>query len=521
MNDDTLQVDLSEAYPAAPLSEERMSAIGRQVRLASVRRRTRRKLWLGAGALFAVAATAGFTYPIAAANLLGQEVERNMRAAGPYLVRISVRSNDAPGAEWSSVPIELISDGDDEYIPHLAPGSKTFAFIDSKHQMHVCHPASKIDIVYPADPNVDSFYRLPLLVMEHLDKLGVFDMSKRIESRGERIINGRKVREIAMKRSGKEDFVADLDEEKDVLLSMTIGSISTHAKGLPSLNTGMRFDYSYGDPQSKQTIAELKPSVGLMKELGLDRDRQRIRDDLFAKPLSVTPTGRDQLKVYQVQEDPAGDVFVLYSCRGYHSVEDNVGTWLQLKDGHGRAWITSLIDMNFSGLAPKGEGLKAQIFYHPDAPNSVGTAHLSIRLNDWEYLRSDEPSTRATREIGLGAFAPSKVDCVPIWFFYAFGTQDEAWVPAMGQKLRFQQALAAKQYNVAIRLGQDFDGWFPEHMTELWFSRADLYRCLADAFRRVGDEVSARRYHDRSEALYKADPYGGDLVYQNKRASQR
>src|ERR1019366_988252 len=136
---------------------------------------------------------------------------------------------------------------------------------------------------------------------------------------------------------------------------------------------------------------------------------------------------------------------------------------------------------NFSKFAPMHEGLKAQVFFNPASSSHVGAASLSIPLDEWEYLSSQE-QWKPTKTLKLGRFVPAKVDCVPIWYFYASGIQDELWVKAMGEKLRLENAIKRKDYRSAVQLGLDFDRWMPDDMTELWYSRADLYRRLAEAY---------------------------------------
>jgi len=91
---------------------------------------------------------------------------------------------------------------------------------------------------------------------------------------------------------------------------------------------------------------------------------------------------------------PEGDVFVLYSCKGYHADDQMQQRWLQLRDDQGVQWLTNQIDMFETRLTPDGEGLKAQIFFSPPGGPSTKLARLSIRLNEWEYLSVEEPSTR-------------------------------------------------------------------------------------------------------------------------------
>lgn len=512
MNEEEFKQALQDAYPLRRLEDERMEAIARAIRLRSTKNRRRTVAGLTALAL-GLAATAGFTYPIAAANQLGPSLLADMEAQEPYLVSLTfLGGKDSAGVHFNHRPMKMIVDGQAEYLPDMNGWPGTFGYVSADTRLHFVHPASNVSVVTPPQPGMVDLYETPFKVMRKLWAQKGFDFRKRIENRGIKFVNGKQVQELVLRTDGKVTFIADLDSKNHTLVSMVFPTDTDHAP----LNIPARFDYDFDREKYSNSVKAMKSITTASREIDLDRDRASIRKDAFSVPLGTTFTGRDRLRIYQVQEDPAGDVFVLYSCDGAHRDGDRTGDWLHLKDSHGTEWLTSIIDLDFSELAPKGQGAKAQVFYHPLSSGHVDRATLSIPLDEWEYLSSQELQ-RPTRTLNLGTFLPTKVDCVPTWYFYAFGIQDELWVKAMGQKLRLEDAIKRADYRRAIQIGQDFDMWFPEDMTQLWYSRADLYRRLSEAYKEVGDTLSAAKAHERSEKLYGVTLVGSDPTYINRR----
>jgi hypothetical protein len=80
-----------------------------------------------------------------------------------------------------------------------------------------------------------------------------------------------------------------------------------------------------------------------------------------------------------------------------------------------------------------------------------------------------------------------------------------------------EYAIKRKEFTRSIQIGLDFDKWFPEDMVELWYSRADLYRRLSEAYRGVGDAPTSAKFRKRSEDLYSITHVGSDPSYINER----
>jgi len=373
-----------------------------------------------------------------------------------------------------------------------SPGSPTYLRVDPALRMSVVHVLAHRSIEWPPNKGNLSFIEMPLTLMEDLGK---FDVAKRIDRRGTKVVDGRTVEEVLVRgNADNASVLLDLDAERGVPLSMIDYA--------PNSSTPvMRFEYSYDAERVKQAIVKLTSGGEGAVPIDLAKDRPRFRREFISSPLSTTSTGRDSLRVYRVEQDPEGDVFVLYSCKGYHADDQMQQRWLQLRDDRGLQWLTNQIDMFETKLTPNGEGLKAQIFFHPAFGRSTKLARLSIRLNEWEYLSVEEPSTPRTKQVSLGDFAPQPVACVPDWYFYAFGVDDEAWVGAMAQKLRFQYALKEKDYSTAVQIGRPFDTAFPEMMGGLFFEQADLDKGLAEAYRHLGDAESAEQFARKAAKL--------------------
>jgi hypothetical protein len=489
MTEQRLKDLLSSAYPAEPASDDRLDTIARKVRLGS-NRNMRRRLAIGSCGFALLAATVGFGYPIGQAYWFSLNVTRNMAAAGPYrLIVRTLPTRVDPNVHINRFATDVYVSGQDAYLLSRAPWGTTFSHYDSTVFVRTIHSVSGVSVVRRSSADPTYFYRIPVILAE---KLREFDVHKRIRDLGPRTVNGQQVEEIEMRVASTKDgslgdggFLLDMDPTRGVPISMRL------LLGGQQVLPGLRFDYEYSPTQVRETVESFKRKEAGMRVLNLESARPAIRKQLESRPLSATRTGRDVLKVHEVEENPEGDVFVLYSCQGYHSVEDNVGDWIMLRDDSGEKWLTSIIDLQFCGLAPKGEGLKAQVFFHPRASKTTSRAHLSIRLNEWEYLPAREPSTSSTRVLDLGSFRPTRVKGVPDWYFYSFTNFDESYLSGMADVLRTRYAASSKDYAAAIQYGTDFKTRY-EQDPDLLIERAEVYKALAKAYHGIGDEASAK-----------------------------
>ena len=489
MNEDSLKDALSANYGVDPLADDRMDAIARKFRVASVKNRNRKRVLITASICLGLGASVGFTYPIAEANLFGRQVEQNFEAMGPYMIQISAIGKDQPGSETRKTPISVLIDGKTAYMDDSMPGDRTFVVFDAESRIHTFLPDYNVELIRNPQPGLTDSINVARQLMK---QIGNFDIDKRIEHRGTKTVNGRQVEEVGMRSSNNLLLVLDIDSERHVPVSLTL---PVSFGGV----TNLRYDYVYDPNLVAKRIEAIKAKEVGMKPIYIERDKPLVMKQLFAQPLSKTWTGRDKLTIYQVNENAQGDVFVLYSCRGYHSDEDNMGSWIQLKDDQGKLWLTEIINMFDSKLAQKGEGIKAQLFFHPKSPSTIGKAHFSIRLDDWEFLRPDEKTVKSTRELNLGSFDPTPVNVVPIWFFYAFLDKDERWLPCIEKKVRFQNALSIHDFRTAIRIGREFYDNFPEMEPVIFFTRPTLAKGLAKAYRAVGDLKLAKEFEAKSK----------------------
>lgn len=489
MNDDSLKEALATTYKVDPLSDDRMDAMARNFRTANSNSRRRNRVLFTAGVCLGLGATVGFTYPIAEANLFGRQLEKNFEAMGPYMIQISTIGKDQPGSETRKTPISVLIDGKTAFMDDSMPGDRTFVVFDAESRSHTFLPYCNVELIRNPQAGLTDSINVARQLMK---QVGNFDMDKRIERRGTKTVNGRQVEEVAMRMSNNLLLVLDMDLERLVPVSLTL---PVSFGGV----THLRYDYVYDPNLVAKRIEAIKAKKVGMKPIYIERDKPQIKKQLFAKALSTTSTGRDKLKIYQVNESAQGDVFVLYTCSGYHADEDNMGPWLQLKDDQGKLWLTEVINMFDSKLAPKGEGLKAQLFFHPKSPSTVGKAHFSVRLDEWEFVRPDEKTLRSTRDLTLGSFIPTPVNVVPIWFFYAFLDKDERWLPCIEKKVRFKDALNTHDYRTAIRIGREFYDNFPEMGPIIFFTRPTLAKGLARSYRAVGDLKSAQEFEAKSK----------------------
>ena len=489
MNKDKLKEALSATYGVDPLADDRMDEIARKFRVASGKSRTRKRVLITASICLGLGASVGFTYPIAEANLFGKQVEENFSAMGPYMIQISAIGNDSPGSETRKRPMSVLIDGKTAYMDDSMPGDRTFVVFDAESRMHTFLPDYNIELIRnPQSGLIDSIN----VARKLMDQIGSFDLDKRIERRGTKTVNGRQVEEVGMRSSNNLLLVLDIDSERHVPVSLTL---PVSFGGV----TNLRYDYVYDPNLVAKRIEAIKAKEVGMKPIYIERDKPQLTKQLFAQPLSKTWTGRDKLTIYQVNENAQGDVFALYTCRGYHADQDNIGSWLQLKDDQGKLWLTTPINMFDSKLAPKGDGLKAQLFFHPKSPATLEKAHFSIRLNEWEFMEAKEKSDRSTREVSLGSFVPTPANVVPLWFFYAFLDKDERWLPCIEKKVRFQNALSIHDFRTAIRIGREFYDNFPEMEPVIFFTRPTLAKGLAKAYRAVGGLKSAQEFEAKSK----------------------
>ena len=489
MNEDKLKEALSATYAVDPLADDRMDVIARKFRVASGKSRTRKRVLITAGICLGLGTTVGFTYPIAEANLFGRQVEQNFEAMGPYMIQISAIGKDQPGSETRKTPISVLIDGKTAYMDDSMPGDRTFVVFDAESRSHTFLPNCNVELIRNPQPGLTDSINVARQLMK---QIGNFDMDKRIERRGTKTVNGRQVEEVGMRSSNNLLLILDIDSERHIPVSLTL---PVSFGGV----THLRYDYVYDPNLVAKRIETIKAKEVGMKPIYIERGKPQIKEQLFAKALSATSTGRDKLKIYQVNENAQGDVFVLYTCSGYHADEDNMGPWLQLKDDQGKLWLTEVINMFDSKLAPKGEGLKAQLFFHPKSPSIIGKTHFSIRQDEWEFMRPDEKTVPSTHELNLGSFVPTPVNVVPEWFFYSFLDKDERWLPCIEKKIRFKDALSTHDFQTAIRIGREFYDNFPEMEPVIFFTRPTLAKGLAKAYRAVGDLKSAKEFEAKSK----------------------
>jgi len=521
MNDKTLFDSITDAYTVMPLSSDAIDNIGRTIRLKTSRNRIRRRLLVAVATTAVLAGTVGFTYPIAAANLFGFNVQRNMAAMGAYRVQISATGEEGPGEHINRTPAEVLVDGDEIYMANPNSNSNAFQLVGADHRVHIFHAQAKLEDVYPPNSNADAFYKMPLTL---ISQLGRFDLAKRMTSRGEKMIRGVRASEVVISEAKRDLFVLDMNPDNGVPISLVIPDITLNATSepaLPSAHLGLRFDYTYDSLAVKKEISRLKSSEVGMAVFDRERDIPTLQKRLFSHPLGSISTGRDLLQVYDVRQSTEGNIFVLYSCKGYHADDNMADSWLRLSDEEGRPWLTTAISMIFSHLGPRGEGIKAQLFIHPDAAKPVKKVRLSIGIDDWEYLSSKSPLPKGTRELELGSYEVNPVACVPLWYFFSHGIRDEIWVTQVALNLRFNRAMEAKDYRRAIKLGLELMSCLSDMDEPLFFTRADLAFQLAKAYRGIGDFQKAASFDAQSHGFHEDSKTKGEIEAQRRLKANR
>ena len=507
MREEQIKEILSEAYQVEPPSQEKIDALARRVRLGSGRKSLKR--WtFGIGALAGIAVAAGFTYPIAVANIFGHEVWEHMAAAGPYKITVKFGPPQAPDEQVRTTPIIGLVAGHNLYTVDSSSKDAAYFRTDERtDQTFAVYPLSHLAAVTNHNQGATAFMQMPIGLMA---RLGTFDASRRIEKKGTRIIAGRTVDEVLVTDSKSDDrTLLDIDKLKGVPLRV-------QSLGAGSQTPVVEYDYSYDASAVRAEIARLDQIEAGSRSFEFDTEREALTKQFVAAPLARVKFKRDIVTIYRVDQNSEGDVFVLYSCKGYHGDDQMQQPWIRLED-HDQLWLTTTISMFSSKLAPKGEGMKAQLFVPSGESEATGMnpailtpggvyAHLSIKVQDWEFLTEGERALGPTWEKSLGDYQTTYVDDVPDWFIYAFGPHDETWVRAESQRLRFEFRLKEQNYARAIPIGKAFDDNFPDLMPNLFYSQHQLEEGLAKAYRALGDKKTASAYEKKLKALrYKVD----------------
>lgn len=328
-------------------------------------------------ALSAMVAAAAFIaivgfYPPFRANLFCREVADRLKSQRGYQITLTVSTTPELLGSYNQ-PAYFTFRGNQMTDWH--PGANLKFDIATNQSIRQYDPATR---TYQTFPGQSMNPVLPLL-----SSLSKVDLSKRMVHIGLVKANRREVDRtiVRMDKDKKptswfsaEEIRVDLDPQTDLPIEVVLGGPDTE----DSSTTSQHFVFDYDSSKVDAAFA------------GADTTGYREVD--FAKmsashfrPLGSKKLGRDLLTIYKVEENLAGDVFVLYTLDGYHKDAKRRAGYLYLKDDAGKDWLQTVISVDHK-LKVNGMNPKAQIFFPPVGPHVASSVALYVKLLDgWEF----------------------------------------------------------------------------------------------------------------------------------------
>lgn len=484
---DDLGTALRRAYAVPAASEDAKYRIRR--RMAVPHHHARRATWPRRLAIvLSVCVTATFAYPVGRANYVARTIASAWQKAEAFTVTIRAADKiEVPGEHVRSDPIVAAVAGGTTTVLNPFVGGKGFS-VTTGNRLLLYDPEAGRVVVRDADPSLLDQLTLPGRLM---DELGEFRLSRRMTELGRSHVGGRETSEFTFDSDdGNVRITVDRDDVTGKPLQMRMH----YAHGpMPDL----LYDYDYDQQKARRAVSERLRLIRSVPTFDLDRGRERLEKQLTSSTVARVETGRDLMTVYRVQANARGDVFVLYTCRGYHGKEEMMGNWLRLVDDRGSSWLSDVIDMSFCKLKLGGQYPKAQVFFHPERQTRPQAVRLLLRLKEWGYV--PEQVERPIPDFGnrwltVASAKPERMAAgVPEWFHYAFNVDEARWLGVDALKLRFINALNMGHFELARQTGCKLEASFPEMMSGFFYDRPRLYLGLYHAYR-SSDRTVARSY---------------------------